>query len=98
MIRMFRNKKISILIVAAIVLALILVCILLITLSQLASLNQRAEHLANLIAESRKQGQATQELIDFMKTDEYVKRWAEENGRMSQDDILWITEHLGNNN
>lgn len=97
MMHVFRNKKISILIVAAIVVALLLVCILLITLSQMTSLNQRAEKLVALIAESREQGAATQELIERMKTDAYVIRWAESNGRISSEDILWISEHLGNN-
>lgn len=97
MMRMFRNKKISVLIVAAAMVVLLLVCILLITLTQMSSLNQRAEKLQSLIDESKKQGEATQELIEYMKTDEYVKDWAERNNRISKEDILWIVENIGEN-
>lgn len=94
----FRNKKISILIVAAIALALILVCMLLTTLCQMSSLNQSAEKLkAQIKAESDKEVELNK-LLEFMQTDEYVKRWAENNGRMSKDDILWIAEQLSSNN
>ena len=84
--------------VAAALILLILVCILLISLTQMSSLNQRAEKLQSLIDESKRQGEATQELIEFMKTDEYVKRWAESNGRISQDDIVWILNNVGSGN
>lgn len=97
MSHMFRNKKISILLVALTLIVLILLCMLLTTLTQWSSLNQRAEKLQSLIDESKRQGEATQELIDFMQTDEYVKRWAENNGRISKDDILWIAQQVGNN-
>lgn len=93
----FRNKKISILIVAAIVLALVLVCMLLITLSQMSSLNQRAAYLQTRIKEQCDKQVELSELLQFMQTDEYVKRWAENNGRMDADDILWISDKLGNN-
>lgn len=96
MSHMFRNKKISILLVALTLVVLILLCMLLITLTQMSSLKQRTEKLQSLIDESKKQGEATQELIEFMKTDEYVKRWAESNGRISKDDILWITNNVPN--
>ena len=94
----FRKKINSILMVAAALILLILVCILLISLTQMSSLNQRAEKLQSLIDESKRQGEATQELIEFMKTDEYVKRWAESNGRISQDDIVWILNNVGSGN
>ena len=98
MMHLFRNKKISVLIVAATVLALLLVCILLITLSQMASLNQRAEKLQAQIAEQLNQQVELNALLEFMKTDEYVKLLAENNGRMASDDILWIANQINGNN
>lgn len=98
MIRMFRSKKISVLIVAAIVLALLLICMLLAMLSQWTSLKQRAERLKVQIQEQAGKEVELNDLLDFMKSDEYVRRWAESNGRMSQDDIRWMAEHLGSNN
>lgn len=97
MMRTFRNKPISILIVAAIVLLLVLVCMLLITLAQMSSLNQSAERLQAQIEAAEGKKVDLEELKQFMQTDEYVKRWAENNGRMSSEDILWIAEQLGNN-
>lgn len=90
----FRNKKISILIVAAIVLALLLICMLLITLSQMSSLNQSATRLQAQIAEQCDKKVEIEELLEFMKTPEYVKRWAENNGKMNKDDILWIVQEI----
>ena len=97
MIRIFRSKKIAVLIVAAAVVALLLVCMLLITLSQMLSLNQSAVNLQNQIEKLNGQKIELNDLLEFMKTDEYVKRWAENNGRMSEDDILWIADQLNNN-
>lgn len=94
MMRVFRNKKVSILIVAAALVALMLVCMLLITLSQLSSLNRNAQRLQAQIVEVTDQKVDLEELKEFMKTDEYVKRWAENNGRMNADDILWIKDKL----
>lgn len=93
----FRNKKISILIIAAVVLVLILVCMLLIFLSQMSSFNRNAEKLQAQIAEATNQEVELNELLQFMQTDEYVKLWAENNGRMSRDDILWIAKQLSEN-
>ena len=97
MIRIFRSKKIAVLIVSAAVVALLLVCMLLITLSQMSSLNQSAVNLQNQIEKLNGQKIELNDLLEFMKTDEYVKRWAENNGRMSEDDILWIADQLNNN-
>ena len=97
MIRIFRSKKIAVLIVAAAVVALLLVCMLLITLSQMSSLNQSAVNLQNQIEKLNGKKIELNDLLEFMKTDEYVKRWAENNGRMSEDDILWIADQLNNN-
>ena len=97
MIRIFRSKKIAVLIVAAAVVALLLAWMLLITLSQMSSLNQSAVNLQNQIEKLNGQKIELNDLLEFMKTDEYVKRWAENNGRMSEDDILWIADQLNNN-
>lgn len=98
MMHMFRNKKISVLIVAAIVLALLLICMLLITLSQKSSIEQSAKRLQAQIEEQCSQQVELNELLQFMQTEEYVKRWAESNGRMDKDDILWIANQINGNN
>lgn len=90
MLRMFRNKKLSILAVAAIALLLVLVCMLLITLCQISSLNQSAQRIQAEIKKECDKEVELNELLHFMQTDEYVKLWAENNGRMDKNDILWI--------
>lgn len=98
MIRLFRSKKISILLVTAVVVVLLLVCMLLVTLSQMTSLNQSAVRLQAKIAEELDKQVELKDLIQFMQTEEYVKRWAENNGRMDKDDILWIVNQLNGSN
>lgn len=98
MIRTFRNKKLSVLIVAAIALLLVLVCMLLITLAQMSSLDQNAKWLQAEIEAKCQQKVDLEALKEYMQSDEYVKLWAENNDRMSQNDILWIiVDQLDNN-
>ena len=35
-----------------------------------------------------------QELIEYMKTDEYVMKWAEQTGRIPKDDISWVKDNI----
>lgn len=90
----FRNKKLAILTVAAIMIVLLLACMLLATLTQMTALNQRAEMLKAQIKQLFDKEVELKDLLEFMKTDEYVKLWAENNGRMSSDDIRWIANQV----
>ncbi len=90
----FRNKKLAILTVAAIMIVLLLACMLLATLTQMTALNQRAEMLKARIKQLCVKEVELKDLLEFMKTDEYVKLWAENNGRMSEDDIRWIANQV----
>ncbi len=90
----FRNKKLAILTVAAIMIVLLLACMLLATLTQMTALNQRAEMLKAQIKQLCDKEVELKDLLEFMKTDEYVKLWAENNGRMSSDDIRWIANQV----
>ena len=94
---MFRNKKLAILLVALTLVVVILVCMLLITLTQCSSLNQRSETLQAQIKDACDKEVEITKLIEFMQTPEYIKLWAENNGRISKDDILWIAQQVGNN-
>lgn len=90
----FHNKKLAVLIVAAVMIILLLACMLLATLTQMTALNHRAEMLQAQIKQQCDKEVELNDLLEFMKTDEYVKRWAESNGRMSGDDILWIANQV----
>ncbi|MCM1195243.1 MAG: hypothetical protein NC099_06005 [Corallococcus sp.] len=96
--RIFYSKKTSILFVVAMLILLLLICMLLITLTQMASMNNKVEYFEKLIDESKANGQATQELLDYMQTNDYVREWAERYNMISSDDQRWIEENLNGNN
>ena len=73
---------------------LLLVCMLLTTLTQMASMNNRKEHLQAMVAESLEKEKATEELIEYYKTNAYVIEWAERMGWIKSDDLLWIKEQV----
>ena len=75
----------------------LLVCMLLVTLMQMNSLKQRAEKLNEMIEAVRKEEMDLQELIDYLKTDDYVREWAEDHNRISGDDITWLNENIPKN-
>ena len=85
--RIFYSKKTSIMFVVAMLM-------LLTALTQMASMKHRAEYLAELIESAKKDEQAKQDLIEYMKTDDYVIKWAEQNNKIKKDDILWIQENI----
>lgn len=80
--------------VAAMLVLLLLVCMLLTTLTQMASMNQRVKDLDALIKRAKADETAKQELIEYMKTDEYVMKWAEQTGRIPKDDISWVKDNI----
>ncbi len=97
MTKLFYKKSTSILVIAAILVLVLLALILLVTLMQMSSLSQRAEKLAELIAKAQEDEANLQELIDYLETDDYVRKWAEENNRIKGDDIIWLEEKIPSN-
>lgn len=98
MSRIFYKKSTSIAFVAAMLILVLLVCMLLVTLMQLSNLRQRADKLNQMIAAAKEDAQSKQELIDYLKTDEYVRKWAEEHNRISGDDITWLDQNVPQDN
>ena len=92
--RLFYKKSTAAIFVAAVLILVLLLCMLLVTLTQMSSLNARAEKLQALIDEAKEQGQITQELLDYMESNEYVKEWAEKHDRISEEDISWVEKKL----
>lgn len=92
--RVFYKKSTAILFIAAILVVVLLLCALLTTLVQMSALKERAEKLNALIAEARAQGEMTKELLEYLQTDDYVRKWAEANGRLNEKDIQWLEEQL----
>ena len=91
--RIFYKKWTSILFVVAILVVVLLLCLLLTNLVQLSALNDRVETLQGLIDDARAKGEATEELLEFLKSDDYVRQWAEQQGRLDKDDIVWLKDN-----
>lgn len=93
--QLFHKKSTAILTTAAILLVVLLLCALLITLSQMTSMKARAETLQKLLNNAKQNNDEKQALLDFIKTDEYVVRWAEGQGLIRQDDVTYIESVKG---
>ena len=91
--RIFYRKTTSILFVTAILVLVILACILLVFLTQLASLNGRVAILNEKIHQAQQDQAYMQELLEYMDSNDYVRKWAEANGRISAEDVQWLEEH-----
>ena len=87
--RIFYRKTTSILFVTAILVVLILVCILLVSLTQLSSLNAKVSEYEEMIQKANENVISQEEWLEYMKSNEYVKKWAEEHGRILDTDIKW---------
>ena len=86
----FHRKLTSILFVTAILVLLILACMLLVSLTQLSALNGRVNELNEKIQQAKDEQITKEELLEYMDSNEYVKKWAEDHNRISQDDIAWV--------
>ena len=92
--RIFYRKTTSILFVTAILVVLILVCILLAFLTQLSSLNAQAKALNEKIHQAQEDERNLEDLLADRENLEYVIKWAEEHGKISEDDIKWVKDNL----
>ena len=95
--RIFYKKSTAAIFVAAILVLVLLVCMLLVTLTQMSSLNARVERLQTLIDEAKEKNEVTKELLEYLQSDDYVRKWAEEHERINQDDISWLEKNLPQN-
>ena len=92
--RIFYKKTTSILFVTATLVLLILVCMLLVNLTQLSSLQAQEEALIERIHQAQNDQEALEKLLAEKDTIEYVIKWAEQHGRISQDDVQWLKDNL----
>ena len=92
--RIFYRKTTSILFVTAILVLVILVCILLVFLAQLSSLNARVEELNDMIQRANGDVEVLKKELADREDIDYVIKWAEAHGRISQDDVQWLKDNL----
>lgn len=88
--KLFYKKWSAILTVVAILLIVILLLVLLTGLTQLAMLKPRIAKLEQLVKEGGDKVQENKALLEYYKTDEYIRKWAEDHGYISKDDVLFI--------
>lgn len=82
--------------VAAILVVVLLLCMLLVTLTQWSSLNARADALAKEIEKARQEGVVTKELWERMQQEDWIRQWAEDHDRISKEDIIWVNDNKPN--
>ena len=89
----FYNKKTSVLFVAATLLVVVLLCLLLVNLTQMSTFNQREKQINSLIEQAKQGVIDAKELEEYRQTNEYIIQWALENGRIHEDNLSWIEEN-----
>ena len=92
--RIFYRKTTSIMFVAALLVILMLTCILLVMLTQMSSLKAQEDVLIERIQQARNDKEAYEKLLQDRDTIDYVRKWAEEHGKISDEDVQWLKDNL----
>ena len=92
--RIFYKKSTAAIFVAAILVLVLLLCMLLVTLTQMSSLKARAVALADKIKEADSDKTDLEALLKEMEENEWVIRWAEDHGLISEKDVTWVLDQL----
>lgn len=90
--RLFYKKRTSIMIVAATVVLIFLLCILMTFLAQLPNLNASIETLTKMVEDARKDEDAKQKLLEYRETNQYVIEWAIKMNMIPDDVINYIQD------
>lgn len=90
--RLFYKKKTSILIVAATVVLIFLLCILMTFLAQLPNLNASIKTLTEMVEDAKKDEDAKQRLLEYRETNQYVIEWAIKMNMIPDDVINYIQD------
>ena len=90
--RVFYKKSTAILFIASILVVVLLLCALLTTLVQLSAVKERIARFEELLAEAGDTIEERQRMLEYLQTDDYVRKWAEANGRLNEKDIQWLEE------
>ena len=91
--RIFYKKSTATLVIAAILILVVLICALLTTLVQMSAVKDRIANFERLLAEAGETIEERQAMLEYLQTDDYVRKWAEANGRINEEDIEWLASH-----
>ena len=89
--KIFQDKKIAFILVTLTLVMVLLVCILVTMLMQYSTLTARANNLSAMIDKAMQDTASAEQLWEYMQTDEYVYEWARNNGKLTEDQINWVT-------
>lgn len=92
--KIFYKKSTAIAFTVAILVLVLLVCMLLVSLTQMAHLGQEAKNLKELIDKAQSDVQAKEQLLAQKNDIQGIIKWAEEHGYINQDDINWVRDNL----
>lgn len=92
--KIFYKKSTAIAFTVAILVLVLLLCMLLVNLTQIASIRSKVEEYKILIEQAKTDAKAKEELLAKKNDVESVIKWAKDHNYISQDDISWIQENL----
>ena len=87
--RIFYKKWSAALFIAAILIVVLLLCMLLVNLIQLSSAKERIATFEQLLKDVEEGKIEREKLLEFLKSDDYVRQWAEQHGKISRDEVSW---------
>ncbi len=89
--KLFQDKKTAFILVTLTLVMVLLVCVLVTMLMQYSTLTARADNLSAMINKAMHDTASAEQLWEYMQTDEYVYEWARNNGKLTEDQINWVT-------
>ncbi|MCM1043409.1 MAG: hypothetical protein NC350_04295 [Corallococcus sp.] len=87
--KIFLNKKLTFLLLSLALVVVMLAAILITQLDQLASFKTEVARLEALIKVENGQIKQTTELLEYLKSNEYIREWAIEHGMLPSDAHTW---------
>ena len=93
MTRIFYKKWTAIMFVAALLVLVLLVCLLLTSLVQMSALKDRIATFERLYEAAQTEAGDREEYLRYLQSDAYVRWWAEQQGRLKDEDLIWLKEH-----
>lgn len=94
--KIFYKKSTAIVFIAAMLVLVLLICMLLVSLTQMASVRQQAKNLRQMVENGEATKTQLQDDLEKKKTIEYIEEWAAKNNYVKQEDIIWVLENLCN--
>ncbi len=93
--KIFYKKSTAIAFIAAMLVLVLLICMLLVSLTQMASVRQQAKNLRQMVENGEITVEELKQNVQMQNTVDYIIDWAERNNYVKQSDINWVQENFG---